>query len=755
VLSYLRRAPGVETHLCLLTRGEGLDNDTGPERGAKLAVLRTRETEAACAILGAKAWYLNLPDFGYSKSADEALNVWGHDKALSQLVRIIRIVKPHVVFTNLDAEAQYDGLSAAVARLRREAFDAAADETKFAEQMKEDGTKAWAVQKLYVGCNSEKATLHFDAWKRDPMSGLDTREIAVLALRKHDRQGELYFDFGQQHVLRDVLLAKSRLPKADNDKSLLGGLPSPSEKLAAAIDAASKLLNPDAMKDGSLAQAIAKAIEADGGRQTRGPAREHMERALAEALGVRLDVRVGNALTTCNQPVEVTADLTHAGPLTLTTGLRSIATESTAWRAADPAGGVRQARADIVWCGLGGGLEALLPPQKTARLDAVLTAGDGAFPTWPREEFVFGRLESRSPATVRFELVLGETAFTVSGAIPLDLASQRTVAIAPDPVLVFDDPDHGDDVLVLARFRMDVTNYKRLDTPLKLYGGILPQDGTPVDKAATFVFVRQGETQSAEFRFMAPVAQLNKGDIEVPTAAWTDEVNFGGPKARLRRVPLRLSAPLAVGLVKGPGDELLNALQALADAGLGMTLTVLSADDLRASDLNKLHTIVVDNNAALRRPEVLDAKSRLMQFMNDGGNVVCMDRNACGIAPFALKLGAERVTDETAEARILDARHPLLLTPCKIWARDFQGWIEERGAFFPTEWAPEYKPLLSCNDPGEKPLDGGLLVADAGAGSFIYTSLAWPKQLRAGVPGAYRMLANMLSYPRVKRGARP
>ncbi|MGD0092816.1 MAG: hypothetical protein ABSE73_23135, partial [Planctomycetota bacterium] len=280
-------------------------------------------------------------------------------------------------------------------------------------------------------------------------------------------------------------------------------------------------------------------------------------------------------------------------------------------------------------------------------------------------------------------------------------------------------------------------------------------------------------------------------------------------KARLRRVPLRLPAPLSVGLVKGCGDALSEALQALAGAGLGMTLTLLTADDLRAADLNKLHTIILDNHTAQSRPEVLDAKERLMQFMQDGGNVVCLSHHAdewnrkppaqpqvapklpatqaqgesnplaaqppaetkapaaqpqpaaepagapCGeLAPYPIELSTERVTDENSEVLILDHRHPLLLSPCRIWERDFQGWVQERGANFPKKWAPEFTPLLSCADPHEKALDGGLLVCDVGAGSFIYTCLAWHEQLRIGNPGAYRMLANMISYPRVRRGGK-
>ena len=130
-LAWLRRMGGVEVHLCLATRGEGGQNESGPELGAELALKRTRETESAARILGAKVWYLNLPDFGYSKSPEETLKVWNHDEALGRLVRVIRIVQPDILFTNHNPEGTDHGHHVATAKLVFEAYEAATDPKRY------------------------------------------------------------------------------------------------------------------------------------------------------------------------------------------------------------------------------------------------------------------------------------------------------------------------------------------------------------------------------------------------------------------------------------------------------------------------------------------------------------------------------------------------------------------------------------------------------------------------------------------------
>ena len=154
---------------------------------------------------------------------------------------------------------------------------------------------------------------------------------------------------------------------------------------------------------------------------------------------------------------------------------------------------------------------------------------------------------------------------------------------------------------------------------------------------------------------------------------------------------------------------------------------------------------------------MIAANQKLLDYANAGGTLIVFyhksdewnpdeRRKRPQLAPYKLILGNERITDETAPITFIEPEHPLLNSPNKMGQEDFANWIQERGLYYPKDWDPQFHALLQSNDPGEAPLKGGLLVADYGRGHYIYTSMVWYRELRGGVPGAYRMLANMISY---------
>jgi len=213
---------------------------------------------------------------------------------------------------------------------------------------------------------------------------------------------------------------------------------------------------------------------------------------------------------------------------------------------------------------------------------------------------------------------------------------------------------------------------------------------------------------------------------------------------------------LRVGYIRGFDFSLPNALNAL-----GVESKELSVDDLKTADLSKFTSVIVDNRVYESKPELIAANQKLLDYANGGGTLIVFyhksdewnpdtRRNRPQLAPYKLILGNERITDENAPITFIEPQHPLLNLPNKIGPDDFKDWIQERGLYYPREWDPQFHALLQSNDPGEAPLKGGLLVADYGKGHYIYSSMVWYRQLRAGVPGAYRMLANMISYGHAK-----
>lgn len=216
----------------------------------------------------------------------------------------------------------------------------------------------------------------------------------------------------------------------------------------------------------------------------------------------------------------------------------------------------------------------------------------------------------------------------------------------------------------------------------------------------------------------------------------------------------RVAESVNVGYIRGFDFSLPNAL-----SSLGVASKELSVDEVKTADLSKFTSIIVEHRVYQSKPELIGANQKLLDYANAGGNLIVFyhqtdefnpnpERNRPQLSPYKLTLGNERVTDENAPISFLEPEHPLLNTPNKLTQDDFKDWIQERGLYYPREWDPQFKALLQSNDPNEQPLKGGLLVADYGRGHYIYTSMVWYRQLRAGVPGAYRMLANMISYGR-------
>jgi hypothetical protein len=202
-------------------------------------------------------------------------------------------------------------------------------------------------------------------------------------------------------------------------------------------------------------------------------------------------------------------------------------------------------------------------------------------------------------------------------------------------------------------------------------------------------------------------------------------------------------APVKVGYVMGGGDLVPEAIRRL-----GLDVALLGDDELASGDLNRYDTIVVGVRASESRPAFVAANTRLLQYVRDGGTLIVQyqqtDYSGRRLSPFPAG-GNSRVTDETAPVRILDPQHPAFTTPNRITAADFEGWVQERNLYAWGTFDPQYTPLLETADPNEPAQRGGQLYARIGKGHYVYTSYAWFRQLPAGVPGAYRLFANLLS----------
>ncbi len=282
-----------------------------------------------------------------------------------------------------------------------------------------------------------------------------------------------------------------------------------------------------------------------------------------------------------------------------------------------------------------------------------------------------------------------------------------------------------------------------------------------------FNLKREGERTSFTYKITIPAN--SKGNYDIGAVARVNGQDFSRgyqavsyPHTQPRFVyrdatataevfDVKVAPGLKVGYIEGAGDDFANALKRL-----GVDVALIESRELASGDLSKYDVIVTGLRVYEVRPDVVANNRRLLDYVHNGGTLIVQyNKNEYAqwnVAPYAVKMKQtpERVTDERAAVEILDPAHPLFNYPNRITGADFEGWVQERGTYFLSEWDSNFKPTVASNDPGEAPLKGGQLIAQYGKGYYIYTGIAWFRQLPAGVPGAYRMIANLVSLPKAK-----
>ncbi|HEY0547397.1 MAG TPA: PIG-L family deacetylase [Pyrinomonadaceae bacterium] len=760
-LTVLRRKYGAHTISLFSTFGEGGQNAIGPELYEELGAIRARETVKAAEIQGSEAHFLGLRDFGFSKSADEAFRVWGHDEALRRMVFEIRRLRPDVIITNHDTTGGH-GHHQATGRLVLEAFDAAADSKKFPEQLKEAG--AWQVQRLFVRMNyeglAESKKLDEEAERAgrvvtvnrnelDPVRGTTYAEQALHALQQHASQGpwpQTLPKEGWPPVrYRLAREAKEASPLPANPKTFLDGLRLP-EKVA-------PLLNAPTIEGKPLTDFISQP--------------ERVFKALADDLNQE-KIRSDRLNTVEADPhfELMTERINHA--LAATSGIELALTSSdsvlipastTAFRLRVANKGDRPVRVRDVRFpdrrDVNGSTEsALVKPHSQLELNLQkFNTPAGAKSNLPHAEHLYDGTLFGERLTARAELEVGNQSFEIPVIARMDIAPPvQIMSVAPSPYIFT--PANLNQALT---FRVLLVNHQ--NKPFKsafmiLLAGQGGEVGDDISLAAN---------ETREFTLRTNIIPVDTPDERrTPRADFgsvvfsvhaTDSANAITERtARIVYSDARVAPNLRVGYVRSTDDTLRNALNAL-----GVESQELKAEEIDAADLSKFDTIIIDNRGYQLHPELIAANPRLLDYAKNGGTLIVFyhksnewnpdaAKNRPQLAPLPITLGNERVTDENASITFTESQHPLLNLPNKITEDDFKDWIQERGLYYPKTWDAGYHALLAMSDAGEEPLRGGLLALDDGRGHYIYTSMVWYRQLRAGVPGAYRVFANMISY---------
>jgi LmbE family N-acetylglucosaminyl deacetylase len=744
-LTVLRRKYGVHTISLFSTFGEGGQNAVGPELYEDLGVIRARETIAASAVQGSEPHFLGFRDFGFSKSAEETFRAWGEKEILRRMVLQIRLLRPDAIITNHDSSSGH-GHHQATGRTVLLAFDAAADPKQFPEQLAQVGT--WQVQRLFVRSRGQaeagSQTVSIDPNETDPVRGATFAQQALEGLQKHATQGPWpkTVPAGGARTIRYSLVKQvsSAPPLPENAKTFVDGLKLP-ESVAA------KLTPP--------------TIESK-------PLTEFADRRL-EVLVSLINARRRGAFTAPKEVVDLDP---HRFKLMMSRLDNALAVASGAAISLGPEGSVlvpgQESRlaAVVANSGIaeiqikrvsfsGLGLNSRLNvadkmlPGTEATAEVKVTTPKTASLTVPASEHLYdGRLFGE-PLTVEAELAIEGVSFIVKREEPKDVAPAIEILdIDPSPYVTT--PATSQKPL---EFKVKLKNH--LATPFR---GLLRVSGQSLETGRALELAPGAtESTSISVRTMLPLsAPIQRSNVAIT-------VDLAIPKEPIakREVPLVYADALVVGGRKvgylPSYDETLER----SLAALGVDAKKLTVEDIAKSDLSPFHTIIIDNRGYEAHQDLIPVNNRLLKYVEDGGTLVVFyhrinewnpneGRGRPQLAPLPILVGNERVTEEDAPVMFLQPRHPILNFPNKITQKDFAGWIQERGLYFPSEWDPKYAAILATSDKGETPLKGGLLVAPYGRGNYIYTSMVWYRQLRAGLPGGYRMFANLISYGRRK-----
>lgn len=833
LLAYLANARHVTATYLSMTRGGGGQNLIGREQDSLLDVLRTQELLAARRLDGASQRFTRMRDFGYSKSAQETLSIWGHAEALGDVVRAIRSLQPDVIIARFDDLPPNHGHHTASAILAREAFTAAADPKQFPEQLSQ-GVTVWQAKRLlhnwpvWKDAQPPAAAITLDVGSYDVRLGLSYGELAARSRSQHKSQG--FGAAGERGPLLERFVHVAGTPAA---RDLLDGVElgwarygAAGQAFATALKTARSQLHRDHPERALPGLATAwRALAALPAAEPRvRDARTELARLIAAASG--LFVRANASRPSCSPGSVVSARVEivlrrpaelRLSKLTLPDGtelpLTAAAIQGKS-SAATPAWPPKDALASI---------EVPVPPsfglsaQAIAPKNAQLSAAGGtvaATQSTDRDPAGLGVHEKREvsvelkcPASAQISTpywlaepplpghhLLADPSLAddpegrppLSAALDVHLAGvdlrlpvpfvyawldrvhgerERRVLVEP-PATVTPARDavmfpNGHSVKVRVRVRsardgLDARAFLRLPSGYR---------AEPAEQRVQLA--RAGDDAMIDFSVTPPASAAAGGASERKVAEPViavdgreysfreDVIDYPHvplqvvlQPAKIRLSPVALQKPRGlIGYVEGSGDTVAADL-----THVGARVELLSDEALLEGELSRFSAIVVGVRAYNTRDALPRVHARLTKYVEQGGTLVVqyVTRSTISpldapVGPYSLAVGRGRVTDENATVRALDPQAHVLRTPHKIGQDDFAGWVQERGLYFAERWDERYKPVFEIADPGEPAQRGALLIANVGRGRYVYTGLAFFRQLPAGVPGAYRLLLNLLA----------
>jgi LmbE family N-acetylglucosaminyl deacetylase len=768
LISYLANDMHAKTAYLSLTRGDGGQNLIGPEIRELLGVIRTQELLAARASDGGEQLFTRANDFGYSKHPDETLEIWNKDAVLSDVVRAIRTFKPDVIINRFNHRnpGSTHGHHTASAMLSFEAFDLVGDATKFPETAITYGS--WQPKRLLFNTSwwfygskekfekADKSNLvSVETGNYYPALGLSNGEIASLSRSMHKSQG--FGSTGTRGKQTEYLeFLKGEFPQ--DTTNIFDGINTSWSRIEGGV-AIGKILNPllDSFNFQDPSTIVPQLVEAY--RLLKDTKQGHwrsiklkeLEELIVACSGVFLEAVANKESINPMGAYTLKVEAINRGANKIT--LSKITTAS---------GLILSSKEIVLLSNEKENLELEVTSQNKVPSTAYWLKSKGTLGMYSAPKDLIGLPQTPAAEQISFTLNIDNTALQILKDVvykfndPVDGEVYRPFNVLPkvsasiaEKVLVFAD-ENSQKVAVHVRAGKDnIEGTLQLNAP----------KGWVVSSPQLFTLERQGETSTLWFTvtppknqsqgYLRPLIQIGDTyyDKELINIDY-DHIPYQSvllpSKAKVVRINIEKKGQ-HIGYIQGAGDGVGQSLEQI-----GYSVTNLDVTEISAQSLKKYDAVVVGVRAYNTIAALAFAQKELNKYVQAGGTMVVQYNTSHRlvtkqVAPYALSLSRDRVTDEFAPVTILDPSHSVLNSPNKITQEDFKGWVQERGLYFPNKWAEEFTPILAMNDKGAPQTKGSLLVARYGKGHYVYTGLSFFRELPAGVAGAYRLFANIIS----------
>ena len=763
LIAYLANEKKYETAYLSATRGGGGQNFLGTHLKDNLGLIRTQELLEARKIDGGQQFFTSAVDFGYSKEPVETLNFWNEEKILSDFVWIIRKFRPDIIITRFNQTPYIThGHHTASTILAEKAFNLSGDPDAFPEQLKY--VKTWQSQRLlwntsrrFFNLKEEdiEKMLKIDVGVYNNKIGKSYNEIASESRSMHKSQA---FGALRRRGSEEELIVYSQGKKAEND-IMEGVITSwdrvkPNDELKSYLKKAKDSFNinkPYEIIDYlSLAhRELNRVID----RDWRVIKKNEIKNLIKASSGLFFEALSNVELASNGEEIKIKFDIINRSPYPIK--LEKIQLDKTEYIINDSLENNK-----------------LLSVEKNFKIS---TESEVSEKYWLKNPSEFGSYN------IDDQRLIGDpdNQPTLEAKFVFRINGQQISYNSPI-IYKINSPINGDEyrpfnignpiyLNPLNNLEYYVnTNKKKLkvevisganDVKARIYLEV--SDGTKVEPEFYDIeFKNKDERKTLSFDVTLPGNKnsINKvsykakveGDIlsrgidKIIYSHISHQTRFPKSDVSLIKFNLNIKAK-NIAYLMGSGDKVPESLSLV-----GYNVDLFEKKDINAEKLKNYDALIIGVRAFNSDKSLFDIKPQLMNFMESGGNVIVQYNTSRNLdvnkfSPYSFQLSRNRVSQENAPVRIINSKHPALNYPNKITLDDFNGWVQERGLYFPNSWSQEYETIISSNDEGEKPNNGGILISKVGEGYFVYTSYSWFRQLPAGVSGAYKIFSNLIS----------